>query len=60
MTPTGSLSAAELLALVFFAARFFLRLSTGFVVFFVLAFFTRFLAFFNYRAKRDGEVTFAD
>jgi hypothetical protein len=49
MNPTGSLSAAELPALIFFAARFVLRLSTRFVVFFVLAFFTRFPAFSTHR-----------
>jgi len=44
MTPTGSLSAAELLALTFFGVRFF-PMSTRLVAFFLLAFLTRFLAF---------------
>jgi hypothetical protein len=47
MTPTGSLSAAELLALTFFGIRFFLPLSTRLVAFFLLALFTRFLALFT-------------
>jgi hypothetical protein len=45
MMPAGSFSAVELLASIFFAARFFLRVSIRFTALFVLAFFMRFLAF---------------
>lgn len=57
MTPTGSLSAAELFALIFFAARFFPRLSTRFVAFVLLAFFTRLLAFLDYLPDSDTNLS---
>jgi len=47
MIPTGSFLEVELLAsifFIFFAARFFLRVSIRFTALFVLAFFMRFLA----------------